>query len=263
MALRLHCGPARALQRGPVRVPAASGKRMSITPTVCQAQRVPDSVVLTPAKVLQNCALAGSGALLAAALLLQPGAAWADLNKLEADAGGEFGIGTAQQMGSAEINNMDFHSQDLRRSNFTSAECRKCNFKDANLAGAYFIKAVVPKATFENANVSDVLMDRAVLNDANLTNANLQRTVFTRSDLTGAQISGADFTNALLDRPMQMKLCRYADGTNSITGADTRQSLGCGSRKRFRDSSPSAQDGPQAQEADKEAFRKSMPTYRK
>ena len=72
-------------------------------------------------------------------------------------------------------------------------------------------------------------MDRAVLNEANLKNANLERAVFTRyrasdhsycsetcempslhpvsalcrSDLSDADIEGADFTNALLDKPMQ------------------------------------------------------------
>lgn len=103
------------------------------------------------------------------------------MRRLEAEAGGEFNIGTAQQMGSAELNNADFSNQvnlirrswsgsplapntrspsgmpaevdyllqDLRRSNFTSAECRSCNFKNANLAGTYFIKAVLPKANFE------------------------------------------------------------------------------------------------------------------
>lgn len=50
----------------------------------------------------------------------------------------------------------------------------------------------------------------------------------------GADVYGADFTNALVDRTMQIKLCRYADGVNPTTGADTRKSLGCGSRRAFR-----------------------------
>ena len=47
-----------------------------------------------------------------------------------------------------------------------------------------------------------------------------------RSDLGGADIAGTDFSNALLDRTQQIALCRYADGTNSVTGVDTRKSLG-------------------------------------
>ncbi|KAK9811424.1 hypothetical protein WJX72_003758 [[Myrmecia] bisecta] len=195
-----------------------------------------------------------------ALLTAQP--ALADLNKYEAAAGGEFGIGTAQQYGEADLRGRDFSGQDLRRSNFTSADCRDCNFQSAKLQGAYFIKAVVPRANFKDADLSDVLMDRAVMNEADLTNSVLQRAIFTRSDLTGAKITGTDFSNALLDKVQQTALCRYADGTNSVTGVDTRKSLGCGSRRRFRESSPSNPEGPQVAAEDKAAFTKSMPTYR-
>ena len=89
------------------------------------------------------------------------------------------------------------------------AGCRGSDFHNSKLNGAYFIKAVAYKTNFENADISDVLFDRAVLNDSNLRNAILQRTVFTRSDLGGADIYGADFTNALVDRAQQLKLCRF------------------------------------------------------
>ena len=37
---------------------------------------------------------------------------------------------------------------------------------------------------------------------------------------------------------------------------------GCGSKRRFREASPSSPEGPQVAEDDKKAFVKSMPIYR-
>lgn len=50
-------------------------------------------------------------ALLASAALLSSAPAYADLNELEAAAGGEFGIGSAMQYGEADVQGKDFSSQ--------------------------------------------------------------------------------------------------------------------------------------------------------
>ena len=47
-----------------------------------------------------------------------------------------------------------------------------------------------------------------------------------------------------------------------MQGVSTRKSLGCGSARRFKASSPSNPDGPQVTEDAKEAFRSTLPTYR-
>nr|ABK23807.1 unknown [Picea sitchensis] len=180
----------------------------------------------------------------------------ADLNKYEAETRGEFGIGSAAQFGSAELRKTVHANENFRRANFTSADIRESDFSGSTFNGAYLEKAVAYKTNFTGADLSDTLMDRMVLNEANLTNAVLVRSVLTRSDLGGAIIEGADFSDAVIDFTQKQALCKYASGTNPITGISTRKSLGCGNSRRNAYGTPSAPllSAPPEKLLDKDGF---------
>jgi uncharacterized protein YjbI with pentapeptide repeats len=72
-----------------------------------------------------------------------------------------------------------------------------------------------------------VLLDRTDMSHTNLRNALLVGVIAAGATFNGADVTGADFSDALIDRADQRQLCAKASGTNPLTGADTRASLGC------------------------------------
>ena len=63
--------------------------------------------------------------------------------------------------------------------------------------------------------------------DAIFKDAVINNGYFTETVVKVGSIEGADFSDTLLDRFAQKKLCEKAKGTNPKTKVDTRESLLC------------------------------------
>eukprot|EP00270_Netrium_digitus_P015418 TRINITY_DN5400_c0_g1_i7.p1 TRINITY_DN5400_c0_g1~~TRINITY_DN5400_c0_g1_i7.p1 ORF type:complete len:276 (-),score=38.69 TRINITY_DN5400_c0_g1_i7:41-811(-) len=113
----------------------------------------------------------------------------------------------------ADMRGADLSFQNLKRAVFAACDCRMINLKGSDLSGTTDTFAGFEYANLEDTNWERALADRVVFRNANLRN--------------GADITGADFTDALVDKSQQLKMCRRASGENTKTGVSTRESLYC------------------------------------
>lgn len=120
-----------------------------------------------------------------------------------------------------------YAGQSLIRAEFGDAKLAGANFSGADLRGAVFNGAVLSKANLHGVSFGDGIGYITDFSGADLSDAVLTSAMLLKSSFKGATVTGADFTDAVLDRSQMIELCKTASGTNSVTGVNTRDSLGC------------------------------------
>lgn len=127
-----------------------------------------------------------------------------------------------------DLTGKDFSGKSLIKQDFKTSILRQANFKGAKLLGASFFDADLTGADLSDADLRAADFSLANVTKANLSNANLEGALTTgNTSFKGSIIIGADFTDVPLREDQREYLCKIADGVNSTTGNETRDTLLC------------------------------------
>ncbi|HEY9689102.1 MAG TPA: pentapeptide repeat-containing protein, partial [Coleofasciculaceae cyanobacterium] len=127
----------------------------------------------------------------------------------------------------AELSGQDFSNQILKSAEFSNANLTDVNFSYSEMPGASFSGSLLKDTKFHGTDLTNAFMDSVKFIGTDLSDAILVESILLGSIFKDVNIEGADFEMAILDGAQVKELCAIARGTNSQTGMDTRESLGC------------------------------------
>lgn len=133
-----------------------------------------------------------------------------------------------------DLRECDLSGKDASEFDLSGVIMTKTDMSNTKLDSAYFSKGFLHDSNFESADFSNAIVDRASFKGSNLKNARFTNTLLTGTSFEDANVENADFTDAYLGDFDIKNLCKNPTlkGENTLTGEDTRMSVGCGAPRK-------------------------------
>lgn len=211
-------------------VQTKDGMHMSLN--VCGIRRVG---IATAASVLAAAVLhaSGTGPVLMSAYAASANVKFPPIDRTDANrcepTSSAIGQANAARDKLLDLRECDLRSKDMSGFDLSGGLFSEANLEDANLKDAQLSKSYAPRANFRNVNFTNAVVDRVTFDNADLSNAIFENAVLSDSTFDGANLENVDFTDVYIGDFAQRNICRNPTmkGENPVTGAPTRESLGC------------------------------------